>query len=227
ISCPSDKFATADNTGFATVAVGTPSTTPTTGVTVVGRRSDDIPATYDQDGNLVTPEVIVPLTDPYPIGTTGITWTVTDTYGRTASCTQRIVVHAPCASDTQPPTITAPADITVGTGPNSTTCGAVLDDELGLPTATDDCAATISTVGIPAGNLFPIGTTTITYTATDGAGHTASAVQHVTVFDNTPPSIAAPPDASYTCLEQVPAANPNQATRGVVLDENGNPLPPG
>ena len=227
ISCPSDKFATADNTGFATVAVGTPTTSPSTGVTVVGRRSDDTPAVYDEDGNLVTPEVIVPLTDPYPIGTTGITWTVTDSFGRTASCTQRILVHAPCANDTQPPTITAPPDITVGTGPNSTTCGAVLDDELGQPTATDDCAATISSSGIPAGNLFPIGTTTITYTATDGAGHTASAVQHVTVFDNTPPSIAAPPDASYTCLEQVPAANPNQATRGVVLDENGNPLPPG
>lgn len=227
ISCPSDKFATADNTGFATVAVGTPTTNPGTGVTVLGRRSDDIPPVYDADGNLVTPEVMVPLTDPYPIGTTGITWTVTDTYGRTASCTQRIVVHAPCASDTQPPTITAPADITVGTGPNSTTCGVVLDDELGQPTATDDCAATVSTVGIPAGNLFPIGTTTITYTATDGAGHTASATQHVTVFDNTPPSILAPPDASYTCLEQVPTANPNQATRGVLLDENGNPLPPG
>jgi len=227
ISCPADKFATADSSGTATVAVGTPSTTPSTDVTVVGRRSDDTPAVYDQDGNLVTPEVIVPLTDPYPIGTTGITWTVTDQYGRTATCTQRILVHATCASDTSPPTITAPADITVGTGPNSTTCGVVLDDELGQASATDDCSATISTSGIPAGNLFPVGTTTVTYTATDGAGHTASAVQHVTVFDNTPPVIAAPADASYTCLEQVPAADASQATRGVVLDENGNPLPPG
>lgn len=211
ISCPPDQTVTADSGGTATVNPGTPTTTPATGVTITSERSDDVLA----------------LTDPYQVGTTGITWTVTDSIGRTASCTQRIIVHAACADDTAPPTITAPADISVGTGPGSTTCGVVLDDELGLPEAQDDCSVTISTTGIPSGNLFPIGTTTITYTATDGAGHTATAAQTVTVTDNTPPSIAAPPDANYVCLSEVPAASPSQATRGEVLDEDGNPLPPG
>ena len=195
ISCPADKIATADSNGTATVAPGVPSTNPSMGVTVSGVRSDDGGA----------------LTDPYPIGTTGITWTVTDSIGRTASCTQRIIVHGACATDSAPPTITAPPDITVGTGPNSTTCGAVLDDELGTPDAQDDCSVSVSSSGIPPGNLFPIGTTTITYTATDGAGHTASAVQNVTVFDNTPPVIVAPANASYTCLSEVPAADLSQA----------------
>src|SRR6185295_1005272 len=194
-------------------------------------RSDDTPATYDQDGALVTPEVIVPLTDPYPIGTTGITWTVTDEFGRTATCTQTVLVHAACASDTAPPTITAPADITVGTGAHSTTCGAVLDDELGQAVAEDDCAAVVSMSGVPPGNLFPVGTTVVTYTATDGAGHTASDTQTIIVNDNTPPEIAAPADASYVCMSEVPAASPSQAhgtnpdlpNGGPVFDNCGSP----
>ncbi|MBF8297257.1 MAG: hypothetical protein HW389_3802, partial [Bacteroidetes bacterium] len=40
-----------------------------------------------------------------------------------------------------------------------------------------------------AGNVFPVGVTTITYTATDGAGNSASLTQTVTVIDNTPPII--------------------------------------
>jgi uncharacterized repeat protein (TIGR01451 family) len=224
ISCPVDKIATADGSGFATVSVGAPTTSPTTGVTVVGLRSDDTPAVYDEDGNLVSPAVIVPLTDPYPIGTTGITWTVTDEFGRTATCTQKIVVHTTCASDTAPPTITAPADINVGTGPNSTTCGVVLADELGQAVFDDDCSAVLSVTGIPAGNLFPIGTTVVTYTATDGAGHTASDTQTVVVTDNTPPDIAAPADASYVCLTEVPAADPSQAHGTNVNLPNGGPV---
>jgi uncharacterized repeat protein (TIGR01451 family) len=213
ISCPSDKIVTAGPGGtftFPAGGVGTPTTTGT-GVTVTFLRSDNLPATFDGDGNVIDPPVIHTLTDPFPTGTTGITWTVVDSIGRTASCEQKIIVHAPCASDKLPPTITAPRDISVGTGPNSTTCGAVLDDELGTATAQDDCSAVVTSTGIPAGNLFPIGTTTITYTATDGSGHTASAVQHVTVTDNTPPVIFAPANASYVCPSDVPAANIAQA----------------
>jgi hypothetical protein len=110
----------------------------------------------------------------------------------------------------------------------------VLDDELGQPTVTDDCSATFTVSGIPPGHLFPIGTTTLTYTATDGAGHTATATQHITVSDNTPPVIFAPPNASYTCPEQVPALSPSQAfgpniivngqeVPGPVFDNCGNP----
>lgn len=231
ISCPPDKSATDDGSGSATVDPGTPTTTPATGVTVTGVRSDSTPAVYDENGVIVTPAVVVPLNAPYPTGVTIITWTVSDSVGRTASCTQRINVHAPCASDTAPPTITAPADISVGTGPNSTTCGAVLDDELGTAVAHDDCSATVTSTGIPAGNLFPIGTTNVVYTATDGSGHTASATQHVTVTDNTPPQIAAPANASYTCPSEVPAAsasqahgtNPDLVNGGPVFDNCGSP----
>lgn len=226
ITCPPDKVATASGS-TATVVVGLPSTTPPVGVgvTVTGVRSDGTPAVYDEDGTLITAAVIVPLDAPYPIGNTGITWTVKDSYGRTASCTQRIIVHAPCATDVAPPTFTfVPPALSVGTGPNSTTCGAVLDDELVAPEAQDDCAAVITTTGVPAGNLFPIGTTTIHFTATDGAGHTASATQLITVTDNTPPVIFAPANASYVCPSEVPAASPSQA-HGPDIIVGGVPQP--
>jgi hypothetical protein len=43
---------------------------------------------------------------------------------------------------------------------------------------------------VPANNEFPIGTTTITYKATDASGNSAMAQQLVTVVDNSAPTIA-------------------------------------
>lgn len=225
ITCPPDKTATDDGSGghtFTEAEIGSPTTTPSTDVIVTYERSDNIPATYDSNGDELTPAVIHSLTDPFPTGTTGITWTVRDSNGLTASCTQRIMVHAPCATDTAAPTITAPPDVTRFTGPGSTTCGVVLNTELGQPDVQDDCAATFTRTGVPPGDLFPIGVTTITYTATDGAGHTASDTQTVTITDNTPPVIFAPPNASYTCPSEVPVLSASQAFGP---DVNGNPDP--
>src|SRR5207245_6525923 len=90
-----------------------------------------------------------------------------------------------------------PANVTVGTGPGALTAAAhVTDAMLGSASATDNCAGAVtpSRSGVPAGNVFPLGVTTITYAATDGAANTATATQTVTVNDTTPPSITAPAD---------------------------------
>ena len=214
ISCPPDQTVTAAaNASDATVNPGSPTTSPSTGVSVLGTRSDG-----------------EALTDPYPIGLTIITWTVTDSVGLSSSCSQRIVVNSDaCSEDTTPPTITAPDDVTVATPPGTAgSCGLIVgESELGAADANDNCTVNVSRTGVPAGNFFPVGTTVITYTATDSAGQTATDTQTVTVTDGTAPIIEAPADASYTCMSEVPAASPSQATRGDVLDENGNPLPPG
>ena len=214
ISCPADVTVTAASGETSAAAdPGTPTTTPSMDVSISGVRSDN-----------------EELTAPYPVGTTIITWTVTDGVGLTASCTQRVIVNPfGCGNDTENPTITAPPDIVLDTPPNiAGSCGFVIgESQLGTAEAADNCTFNVTRTGVPAGNFFPAGVTTITYTVTDAAGNTASDTQTVTVRDLTAPIIEAPPDASYTCMSEVPAAHPSQATRGEVLDENGNPLPPG
>lgn len=77
--------------------------------------------------------------------------------------------------DTEPPTITAPADIV-------TTATAPAAIDLGSPTVDDNAGAAGVTVGndAPPGG-FPYGVTTVTWTATDGAGNSATDTQSVTV----------------------------------------------
>ncbi|HLL73708.1 MAG TPA: PxKF domain-containing protein [Pyrinomonadaceae bacterium] len=210
ISCPADQFATTPaGSDEANVAVGTPTFTASGGGTVVGERSDS---------TVAEPKA---LTDPYPVGITGILWTVTDGDGRTAICRQRVTVGAgSCAGDTEPPTVTAPPDVTIGTGTVNTGCAVNLDDELGQAEASDNCSVTVTVSGAPAGNNFAPGTYTLTYTATDGAGLTATDTQVVKVVDDTVPIIAAPDDATYACLSEVPAASPSQA-RGPVIGSDG------
>jgi uncharacterized repeat protein (TIGR01451 family) len=207
ISGPPDQTVNADSgTCSATVDPGTPTTTGS-GVTVDAVRDDGSS-----------------LSDPYPGGVTTITWTATDAQGRTASRAQHITV---VTDDTTPPTIAAPPDVVIGTGPDATSCSVfVAEDRIGTPSASDNCSASVklARAGVPAGNVFPKGDTTITYTATDGAGNKAIATQKVTVVDNTPPIIFAPADANYTCLSDVPTANASQAV-GPLVDSAGVPVP--
>jgi hypothetical protein len=215
ISCPApvNKDAGNDCSAEVTAAeLGTPTTTGS-GVTVEGERNDS-----------------QPLDAPYPVGTTTITWTATDSSNRHASCNQTVTVTG---TDTEAPTIVAPPNVTDTTGATGASCGKIVGEtELGTASVEDNCSSdaniTIIRTGVPAGNFFPVGTTTITYKAKDSAGNISAPVtQTVTVTDNTPPVIKAPADpAPYTCPSEVPAGNPALATRGDVFDENGNLLPP-
>jgi hypothetical protein len=143
----------------------------------------------------------------FPVGTTTVTWTATDGAGLTATSTQKVTVV-----DNTPPAITAPGAVTVYTGAGATSCSAVVSDAtLGTATAVDNCAepVSVSRSGVPAGNIFPVGTTTITYSATDSHTNTATKTQTVTVIDNTPPtvSLTQPADvhAGAGCTALVPA----------------------
>jgi hypothetical protein len=109
------------------------------------------------------------------------TYTALDTHGNSSSAVQVITV-----TDSTPPTITAPADVVAYTGPGATSCDAVVT--VGTPNAQDNCAG-VAVSRTPSGNTFPVGTTTVTWTATDWAGNTATATQTVTVIDNTAPVI--------------------------------------
>ncbi len=110
-------------------------------------------------------------------GNTTITMTGTDAAGNTATCTFDVVLD-----DTTPPAISCPADIT--------TCDPVV--VYTVPVGTDNCAGVVTTQtdgsGLTSGSTFPIGTTTIEYTATDGAGN--ATVCSFTVTVNPTPTIA-------------------------------------
>jgi hypothetical protein len=73
----------------------------------------------------------------------------------------------------------------------------VTDAQLGTADASDNAGnVSIDRSGVPSGNVFPVGTTTVTYTATDGAGNSTAATQTVTVIDNTAPTLTAPAPTS-------------------------------
>ena len=95
--------------------------------------------------------------------------------------------------DTTPPSVAAPAGLTLETTPMSCTV-VVPDAMLGTGTGGDNCAAgaTIARTGVPADNVFPVGDTTITYTATDAVGLTTSSTQTITIVDATSPAIVGP-----------------------------------
>ena len=117
----------------------------------------------------------------FPIGDTTVTWAAIDTAGNMATCTQTVTVE-----DIEDPIITCPAAITLNT--DSGQCDSTAS--IGIATATDNCG--IPTVSNDAPIAFPIGNTTVIWTATDAAGNTATCNQIVTVADTEDPAITCP-----------------------------------
>lgn len=116
---------------------------------------------------------------PYGLGATPVTLTVTDLDSLFDTCQATVTVV-----DTTPPTISCPAPITVEcTSPSGATASF-------SATATDNCGAVTPSCSPPSGSTFPLGNTTVSCTATDGSGNSASCTTPVNVVDTTPPIIA-------------------------------------
>ena len=112
----------------------------------------------------------------FPVGTT----TVNVSTASNDNCSFTITVE-----DTQKPSIACPADITVGNDPGN--CSAVVNF---TPTVSDNCPGVTYVCSPPSGTAFPVGTTTVTCTATDAAGNMESCSFTVTVEDVEDPTIA-------------------------------------
>ena len=119
--------------------------------------------------------------DPFAVGANVVTWTGEDAKHRVATATQTVTVV-----DTTDPIFTfVPPNVSMNN------CGPA---PLGLPTATDDCAGTVGfTNNAPAS--FPVGTTIVTWTATDASGNQATATQSVSVVDTVAPDVSCVADA--------------------------------
>lgn len=145
--------------------------------------------------------------------------------GSTPPLTSTAATVSITINDTVAPVINAPANVTVNTGAGATTCSVVVTEaQLGTATATDNAGSvSIARSGVPAGNVFPVGTTTITYTATDDAGNSSTATQTVTVIDNTAPTITAPAPTTANADGSGHATIPN-VVAGTTASDNCGPV---
>jgi hypothetical protein len=113
------------------------------------------------------------------------TWSTTDDCGNSSTCLQVITVE-----DTNPPVISnGPADITVS-APGTSPCSAYVP--IGIPTVTDDCDQNVAfsndfNFTNDASDIYPEGSTLVTFTATDDCGNTSSHTLMVTIICAPPP----------------------------------------
>jgi len=113
------------------------------------------------------------LSDPYPVGVTTITWTAKDAAGNTSSATQTVTVldkEAPVFHQSRVSVLQVNA-----TSPD----GAAVTYS---PTATDNVGVTSLSCDPVSGSVFAVGPHTVTCTAGDAAGNTASMSFSVTVI---------------------------------------------
>ena len=127
----------------------------------------------------------------FPLGSTTVTCNATDAHGNAATAaTFKVIVK-----DTTPPVIAAHADVVVEA---TSAAGAVASYS---PSTTSDLVDGAGVANCssapPSGGTFPIGSTTVTCSATDAAGNPATSTTFkVTVQDTTAPVIAAHADVT-------------------------------
>ncbi len=112
-------------------------------------------------------------------GTIDRTWTAKDECGNVSTCLQIITV-----TDTKAPVIVCPAPTTVDNDPGL--CSAKVT--IAPLYAADICDVSVEATGKRSDNLaltapYPVGTTTIRWTATDSSGNAVSCDQTITVKD--------------------------------------------
>ena len=123
--------------------------------------------------------------DFYAVGITTVTYTAMDAEGNMAASSFTITI-----SDDEDPVISdVPGDLSANNDTDN--CSAVVTWT--EPTADDNCGIATLTSDHDSGDAFPVGTTTVTYTATDVNGRSATASFDVTVSDNQSPSITGTP----------------------------------
>ena len=112
------------------------------------------------------------------LGTVAVTLTVTDNTGNTATCTANVtVVDGPLTlSD-------CPADVVVKASEGNCEAGVSWDPPRTV------CTATLTSNYAP-GDRFPLGVTTVSYTATDAAGNTLNCSFTVTVSSDLAAAVA-------------------------------------
>ena len=142
----------------------------------------------------------------FPLGSTTVTWTITDNSSNTATCSFGVVV-----SDNEDPTITC-----VGNQVKDSDAGTCIYTVVGSefdPTSTDDNCGISSVTNdfnggaTLAGAVFPLGSTTVTWTITDNSSNTATCSFDVVVSDNEDPTASNPAPVTVQCIGDIPTVD--------------------
>jgi hypothetical protein len=161
----------------------------------------------------------------FPVRVTTVSYIAFDMAGNTDTCTFTITVE-----DHEDPIIkvngvdcaaTTPANISVNTDPGLCTAQIILP----TITAEDNCdgggrlgsGVLTLTNNVPAGGVFQVGTTPLTYTATDPWGNVTTCSFDVTVTDAQNPTITCPPSIT---VSNDPGACSAEVTYAVSASDN-------
>ncbi len=153
-----------------------------TSVTLNGSGSSDpdgdtLTFAWSVDGTPVTGATSASLTQTFSLGAHTIQLTVTDPGGLTSSTTTHVTVQ-----DTTPPTLTLSTNSVTAVLPTASATGATVNLS-GIASATDVCdPAPVISNNAPA--TFPVGTTIVTFTATDASGNSSQKNLSVQVVYN-------------------------------------------
>ena len=146
----------------------------------------------------------------FPLGTTLVVATATDAAGNTATAAFSVTVQ-----DTLAPTLAPLSNLvleaTSSAGTVATFSGSAQDIVSG------DVAVIFS---IESGSTFALGTTSVTATATDASGNSASSTFNVTVQDTTAPVIAVPAHLDLEATSSAGAVANFAATAADLVDGN-------
>ncbi len=131
----------------------------------------------------------LPSGSAFPIGVTTNTFRATDNYGRISDHTFTVTV-----SDAQPPVLSCPADIQVNAPAGNCSANVTYT----TPVGTDNCPGTSTSqlAGLASGATFPIGSTAVSFRATDAAGNITNCNFTVEVLDIEDPQINCPNNIS-------------------------------
>ena len=141
----------------------------------------------------------------FPVGKTTVTYTATDAAGNQTSASFSITI----IDDEAPKIVDVPDDLFVGTDSGLKTAIVNWDE----PSATDNVGVTQFASNHPTETAFAIGTTQVTYVATDAANNQTMATFRITVEDREPPVFSNIPNDI-----EIPNA-PGKATAAVIWQE--------
>ena len=149
----------------------------------------------------------------FPLGATTVTFSAVDSLGNSGSSSAVVTVE-----DQTPPVITV-SDATIAATDANGTLATATDAAAFLDSATvEDNVDSNVTVTNDAPDVFPIGDTVVTFTATDSADLTATATATLTVADVTAPVVTAPDSITVAATDASGTAVSSAASVSIVGD---------